>query len=206
MPAAVTDAITTLAEAEQLLNLSRSENASFFTEWQQSLPTLSPTEQLALDDIHRRYLYQLSEGHLLEGTVTLLFASPLLTVAGFYDPPFKVRAEVPVDWVINDGEETLRGRIDVLVLKNHLWVVILESKKTPLSAWAALPQTLAYLAANANRPSFGLLTNGDDVIFVKLASGQYALSRVFSSLAAKQDLYATLQVLKQLAAVVGETG
>ena len=205
MPTAVTEAITTLAEAEQLLSLSRSEDASLFTEWQQSLPGLSPTEQSALDGLHCRYLYQRSEGHLLEGIVTLLLASPLLTVAGFYDPPFKVRAEVPITLVINDGEETLRGRIDVLVLKKHLWVVVLESKKTPLSAWSALPQTLAYLAADPTCPSFGLLTNGDDIIFVKLASGQYALSRVFSPLVAKQDLYTTLQVLKRLATVVGES-
>ncbi|MEL6248457.1 MAG: hypothetical protein AAFR15_10640 [Cyanobacteria bacterium J06627_15] len=58
MPTAVTQAITTLAEAEQLLNLSRSEDASFFTEWQQSLPPLNTAEQSALDDLHRRYLYQ----------------------------------------------------------------------------------------------------------------------------------------------------
>jgi hypothetical protein len=28
-----------------------------------------------------------------------------------------------------DGEEVLQGRIDVLVLQNQLWVVVLESKK-----------------------------------------------------------------------------
>ncbi|MEO0758239.1 MAG: hypothetical protein AAFY78_15370 [Cyanobacteria bacterium J06648_16] len=109
---------------------------------------------------------------LLEGTVTLLFASPLLTIAGFYGPPFKVRAEVPTELVIDDGEEILSGRLDVLVLKDYLWVVVLESKKTTLSVWPALPQTLAYLTANPDRPGFSLLTNGDDVIFVKLVSGQ----------------------------------
>ncbi|MEO0540907.1 MAG: type I restriction enzyme HsdR N-terminal domain-containing protein [Cyanobacteria bacterium P01_A01_bin.105] len=198
MPTAVTQAITTLAEAEQLLGITRSEDPASFMEWQQSLPTLTATEQSALDELHRRYLYQRSEGHLLEGTVTLLFASPLLTVAGFYDPPFKLRAEVPVELVINDGEETLQGRIDVLVLKNYLWVVVLESKKTTLSAWSALPQTLAYLTANPDRPSFGLLTNGDDIIFVKLSSSQYTLSRVFAPLVTRQDLYGVMQVLKRL--------
>jgi hypothetical protein len=32
-----------------------------------------------------------------------------------------------------DGEETLRGRIDVLILHNQLWVMVLESKKTMIS-------------------------------------------------------------------------
>jgi hypothetical protein len=48
-----------------------------------------------------------------EGTVTLLLASPLLAIAGFYDPPFRVRAEVLVQLTLDDGEEVLQGRIDV---------------------------------------------------------------------------------------------
>jgi hypothetical protein len=51
------------------------------------------TSSVALDELRRRYLYQRSVGQLLEGTVTLLLASPLLAIAGFYDPPFQVRAE-----------------------------------------------------------------------------------------------------------------
>jgi hypothetical protein len=41
-----------------------------------------------LDEVRRRYAYQRSEGQLLEGTVTLLLASPLLAIAGFYDPQY----------------------------------------------------------------------------------------------------------------------
>jgi hypothetical protein len=33
----------------------------------------------------------------------------------------------------------LRGRIGVLVLQNQFWVMVLESKKTTLSVWSALP-------------------------------------------------------------------
>lgn len=100
----------------------------------------------------------------------------------------------------------LYGRIDVLVLKDQLWVVVLESKKTALSVWAALPQTLAYLMANPqpDRPSFGMVTNGDDIFFVKLVQQpqpQYSLSRVFSQLISRQELYSTLQILRRLAQV-----
>jgi hypothetical protein len=126
------------------------------------LPELSGEERSALDVLRRQYLYQRSEGQLLEGTVTLLLVSPLLNITGFYDPSFGVRAEESVQLVLKDSEEILQGRLDVLVLLNQLWVVVLESKKTALSVWTALPQTLAYLMANpfSERSSFGVITNG----------------------------------------------
>jgi hypothetical protein len=203
MTVAITEAVKTLAEAERRFNLSRTEDESLFLEWQMTLPELLPPEQTALDELRQRYLYQRSEGQLLEGTVTLLMASPLLAIAGFYDPPFRVRAEESVLLILKDEEETLQGRMDVLVLLNQLWVVVLESKKTALSVWTALPQTLAYLMANPQpaQPSFGLVTNGDEILFVKLVqqeSRYYALSRVFSPFTSKGELYSVLQILKHI--------
>lgn len=208
MSIAITEAITTLAEAERRFNLSRTEDETFFSEWQMSLPELSTPEQTAIDQLRRRYLYQRSQGQLLEGTVTLLLASPLLTIAGLYDPPFRVRVEASVQLTLDDEEEILQGRIDVLVLLNQLWVVVLESKKTALSVWAALPQTLAYLMANPQPqlPSFGMVTNGDDILFVKLvqrSQQHYALSRVFAPLTSNRELYSALQVLKRISQVMG---
>jgi hypothetical protein len=209
MTFAITEAITTIAEAERRFSLSRTEDEAFFPEWQMTLPELSAVEKLALDDLRRRYLYQRSEGQLLEGTVTLLLASPLLAIAGFYDPPFRVRAEESVQLRLDDGEEVLQGRMDVLVLLNRFWVVVLESKKTALSVWAALPQTLAYLMANPQpeQPSFGLVTNGDDILFVKLGQTEqryYSLSRIFAPFTSSRELYSALQVLKHIGQVIGE--
>jgi hypothetical protein len=209
MTFAITEAITTIAEAERRFSLSRTEDEAFFPEWQMTLPELSAVEKLALDDLRRRYLYQRSEGQLLEGTVTLLLASPLLAIAGFYDPPFRVRAEESVQLRLDDGEEVLQGRMDVLVLLNRFWVVVLESKKTALSVWAALPQTLAYLMANPQpeQPSFGLVTNGDDILFVKLGQTEqryYSLSRIFAPFTSSRELYGALQVLKRIGQVIGE--
>ncbi len=131
-------------------------------------------------------------------------ASP---IAGLYDPPFRVRAEESVQLILSDEEEILQGRIDVLVLVNQIWVIVLESKKTALSVWTALPQTLAYLVANPQpeRPSFGLVTNGDEILFVKLVQGSsrlYALSRVFAPFASIHELTQALQVLKRIAGVI----
>jgi hypothetical protein len=212
MTLAITEAVKTLAEAERRFNLSRTEEEAFFLEWLMTWPELSTSEQLALDELRQRYLYQRSEGQLLEGTVTLLMASPLLAIAGFYDPPFRVRAEESVLLTLDDGEEVLQGRIDVLVLLNQLWVVVLESKKTALSVWAALPQTLAYLMANPHpeKSSFGMVTNGDEILFVKLVQKEnryYALSRVFAPFTSKQELYGALQILKQMGqGIVGAVG
>ncbi|MEM0979757.1 MAG: type I restriction endonuclease subunit R [Cyanobacteria bacterium P01_H01_bin.58] len=208
MSVAVTEAITTLAEAEAQFNFRRTEDAQFFPEWCADLPLLTDVEKTDLTELRHRYLYQRSQGHLLESTVMLLFASPLLTLAGFYDPPFTLKAEESVQLVLTDSEEILQGRLDVLVLKDQLWVVVLESKKTALSVWAALPQTLAYLAANPQReqPSFALMTNGDDSVFVKMSQtggGLYNFSRSFAPLASDQELCGILQGLKRLSSVVG---
>jgi len=207
MTVAITEAIKTLAEAERRFNLSHTEEASFLTEWQADLPELADSEKEVLDKLRSRYLYQRSSGQLLEGTVTLLLASPLLAAAGFYDPPFLIKAEETIQLVTEDAEEAFQGRMDVLVIKGQCWVVVLESKKTALSVWAALPQTLAYLMANPqpSLPSFGMVTNGDDIFFIKLQqqpNKQYALSRVFAPFTSKQELYSALQILKQIGSVV----
>jgi len=93
------------------------------------------------------------------------------------------------------------------VLKEQFWVVVLESKKTAISVWSALPQTLAYLAANPHpeHPGFALMTNGDESILVKLTQKgdrRYNFSRSFSALTSHQELQGILQGLKQLGRVM----
>jgi hypothetical protein len=196
-----------LAEVETRFDLSRNDQGEFFPEWQESLPSLTETEEARLAIIRRRLLYHRADGDLLEGAVMLLVASPLLELAGFYDPPFKLRAEAAVEITVDDGEEILRGRIDALILQQNFWVLVLEAKKTTLSTRSALPQALAYMMANSqpDRPTLGLLTNGDDVLFVKLTtqpSGQYSLSRVFSLYTVQSELEVALQILKRIGQVI----
>lgn len=204
MPIAVTDAIISLAVAEQTLALARwEEGGDFFTEWRDHLPPLSESDRAALAQLRRRYLYQRSAGQLLEGTVNLLLTSPLLAIAGFYDPPFQICAEPSVELAIGDGDEILQGRLDVLVLRDRFWIVVIESKKTALSVWTALPQSLAHLAANPDpdRPSFGFVTNGDEMFFVKLQQQPrrfYDLSRLFSPLTSLEELAIVTQILRNL--------
>jgi hypothetical protein len=194
----------TIAEAEKRLGLSRSKSQDFFTEWHDQLPEINPNDRTNLEILWKRYIYHRSGGHLLESTVMLLLVSPLLTVAGLYDPPFRIKAEESVQITIADSEETLQGRIDLLVLQDQLWIIVLESKKTMLSVWSALPQTLAYLMASPNTdlPNFGMLTNGDDIVFVKLENKHYAISRVFAPLSTQSELESACRVLCKIAEIV----
>jgi hypothetical protein len=199
---AVTETVTTIAEAEQKFGLSRNELKRFFTEWYDQLPEMNLSDRTNLEVLWRRYIYHRSGGHLLESTVMLLLVSPLLTLTGLYDPPFLLKAEESVLIKISDSEETLQGRIDVLVLRDRIWIIVLESKKTMLSVWSALPQTLAYLMAspNGDRPTFAMLTNGDDIVFVKLEGKQYAMSQVLSPLVNQGELEMAWRVLRKIAA------
>ena len=207
---AITEAITTLAEAESRFNLRRTEDEQFFPEWSEDLPSLTDAEKSYLDLVRRRYLYHRTDGTLTEGTVTLLVSSPLLERAGFYDHPFKMGAEASVEIVLDRDDEdieTLRGRTDVLVLQNRLWVVVLESKRTTISATTALPQTLAYMMSNPypDQPVFGMVTNGDEIFFVKLSqqgTPEYDISDVFALLPLRNKLYNVLQILKRIGQVI----
>lgn len=61
MSIAITEAITTLAEANRRFGLMKSEDENLFPEWQIDLPELSGEERSALDVLRRQYLYQRSE-------------------------------------------------------------------------------------------------------------------------------------------------
>jgi hypothetical protein len=201
---AISEAITTIAQAEERFGLSRTEDESFFPEWQTALPELQEVDRSELQVMRRRYLYHRTDDHLLESAATLLLASPLLTIAGFYDPPFKMKAETSVQLSLNDGEEILQGRLDILVVQDQFWVLVVESKKTAISALSGLPQALAYLTASPTEPSFGMVTNGDEILFVKLRSSQYALSRIFAPFISFSELEQVTQILRGIGRAIFE--
>lgn len=60
---------------------------------------------------------------MLESTVKLAVVAPLLDLAGLFLPPFYVTTEDSVEITANDGNMIVRGRIDVLVLQEQLWVL-----------------------------------------------------------------------------------
>ncbi|MGI0496578.1 hypothetical protein ACOKW7_02570 [Limnospira platensis CENA597] len=97
----------------------------------------------------------------------------------------------------------VKGNIDTLVLKNQVWVMVIESKQAKLSVEAGLAQILAYMLANPNshQPSFGLITNGGSFLFLKLIQTehpQYATSDLFGINNRQNNLSDVLKVLKKL--------
>ncbi|MHC5737709.1 restriction endonuclease subunit R [Nostoc sp.] len=66
-------------------------------------------------------------------------------------------------------------------------VLVIESKRSSFSLLEAIPQALVYMLANPNqdKPTFGLVTNGSDFIFLKLTKEnqpKYAISDQFTLL------------------------
>jgi predicted type IV restriction endonuclease len=207
---AITQFISSYEEVHRQFNLTRTDEPDFFLEWSETLSTLTDAERLELDQIKQRYLNHRSKGLLTEATVILLVIAPLLELAGFYDPPFYIRAEETVDIEISDPETTLRGRIDVLVIQAHFWVLVVEAKNAQFTPGIAIPQCLAYMMGShqGKKPVFGLVTNGEEFMFLKVRqqenAAQYEVSRVFSLLPRQNELYAVLGCLKTVGSLYRE--
>jgi hypothetical protein len=137
--------------------------------------------------------------------------SPLLDLAGFYSSQFAIADEESIEITTNDGETVYRGRIDILVIQQSLWVLVIESKSSSFSLHKALPQALAYMLASPNSPktTFGLITNGGEYRFLKLnhpnlptEPPQYAPSSLFSILPPDDHLPTVLQILRRIAKMI----
>ncbi len=200
----VREAIKNLNDLQNKLNLSQTEEDNFFPEWNEELPEITQIEQTAITRIKQRYDYHRLSSLLLEGTINLLVVFPILEVAGFLDPPFRIKSPESVQLIIEDADQTIIiGLIDVLVVKNSLWVLVIESKRNSIPVAAALPQILAYMMANSQSQQiiYGMVTNGDSFLFLKLnkhEKSQYDLSREFSLLPRKHELSQVLKILKKL--------
>jgi hypothetical protein len=197
----------TLHDVKEKFNLQQVEDEQFFREWETDLPELTDAEKQWLDRVKANFLY-LVEYPMHEEIVKMMVLSPLLSLAGFYSYPFRPVAEKQVEIVFEDEDETLRGKIDVLVLHKQLWVTTIETKRKQFNVLEALPQTLFYMmgSPNTNKPTFGFLTNGSEFLFLKLTkqdTPQYALSsQLFSLINRGNDLYSVVRVLKRLGELV----
>lgn len=195
-----------LHDLKTKFGLQMAQDESFFPEWLEDLTEATEAERSALDRIKRNYLYLL-EYPVMESIVKMVVLSPLLDIAGFYEPPFRVDGEINIVVSAEDEGEIIRGSIDVLVIQRQLWVTTIEAKNSEFSVTKAIPQTLAYMLAapEAERPTFGAVLNGSEFLFLKLVregAPQYAISNLFSLLNRGNDLYRVLAILKRLRGLV----
>ncbi|MEL7226541.1 MAG: restriction endonuclease subunit R, partial [Cyanobacteria bacterium J06576_12] len=151
----------------------------------------------------------LEKRSLLENTVKLAVIAPLMDLSGLFLPPFYVSTEDAVNIAADDDDIVVQGRIDILVLKEALWLLVIESKRAEFSPKVGIPQALSYMLAAPQKhsPVYGLVTNGTDFIFLKLVFGavpRFSKSRQFV-LGQDHDLETILQVLKHLATLLEGT-
>jgi predicted type IV restriction endonuclease len=194
----------TLGELESKFKLTIARDPQFFFEWK-SVSLEAATEEIqTLDRIKSNFENLLKDPPLLEGAVKMVVLAGLLDLAGFYQPPFRIKTETQTSISSPDEDEEgmiIRGAIDVLVVLEKLWVLVIEAKMSNFSLTAALPQALSYMLASGQLVTFGLISNGSDFIFLKLTQQgkpQYSTSRVFSLLTPGNELIEVLQILKAL--------
>jgi hypothetical protein len=190
-------------ELELRFGLQEVEDSQFFREWQDNLPEISDIEKQMLDKVRAGYFNLLKHPPLLENPIRMAVIAPLLFFADFYLFPYHIKAEKSIDISTEDEGLIIEGRIDVLVLKQYLWVTVIESKRAAYSIEAGLSQMLAYMLAKPHpeKPSFGMISNGGSFLFVKLVQGeppQYATSDQFTLRRRQNELYSVLSILKRL--------
>jgi predicted type IV restriction endonuclease len=193
----------TLRELKQAFGLQQTQNPTFFSEWMEANTSLSAAEQALLDRVKANFVELMEDPPMLENSVKMVVLAPLLDLAGFYHKPFRIETETSVDVEMKDEDLVIWGRIDVLVLKNRLWLLVIESKRSDFAVTRAIPQALAYMLGNPEmtQPTFGMVTNGNEFLFLKAVRqpiAEYTNSRLFSLVNPNNELYSVLQVLKRL--------
>ncbi len=199
-------------------NLQPAEDEQFFREWRDNLPELNELEKQNIEEIKAEYQH-LSRYPILEPVVKMVVLSPLLRLAGFYQPPFYIASEEEVEISSEDEGTIIRGRIDILVFHPPFWVLVIEAKRSQYSLEVGIPQALAYMLANpdqalaymlanpeADQTVFGFVTNGREFQFIKLSKQgipKYALSYTLS-LNRGDDLYIVVKALKHLGYLVSQ--
>ncbi|WP_333783389.1 type I restriction endonuclease [Nostoc sp. 'Peltigera membranacea cyanobiont' 210A] len=106
-----------------------------------------------------------------------------------------------------ETKEVIKGKIDVLVLQDQLWLLIIESKRYSFSLAKAIPQALTYMLANPQpeHPAYSLVMNGEDFQFIKLIKQDklmYALFDRFTLYRHENELYKVLNILKKIGQVL----
>lgn len=202
----------TLRSLRDRFGLYYTEAADFFPEWRSIADRVPDPDQVLCDRLRQQYRYYLQEDLLIEEGIKVMLVAPLLEAAGLFDPPFQSRFEEPVTLELkpddDDGATVYRGRMDTLVVQNHLWILVIESKRMSFSLENGLAQILADMLANPtpDRPVFGLLTNGGHHRFLKLQrqhdQWRYGESDEFL-VTRSGDLERVLAILKTLATIVG---
>lgn len=196
----------TLEDLEDRFGLQASPQSEFFDEWKTDLPELSETERHQLSRIQENYQSLSRRGNCSEETVKMVVLSPLLDLADFYQAPFSFTTEVSTEITSEDEGTTVKGKIDALVVRQRLWILVIESKSTQFDVLSTMPQALVYMLSgpDLDKAIYGFLVNGREFVFIKLIRRPAAMyARSFAlSIDRGDDLVWVLKVLKALKQMV----
>jgi len=195
-----------LYELEEKFGLQLATDTNFFTEWIENLPALTDNQKQAIARVKSNYLNLNKHRLMSEEAVKMVVLSPLLDLAGFYQLPFEIETETSVEISAEDESFIVKGNIDVLVIQKRFWVLVIESKSSKFDVMIALPQALAYMLARPNpaQPTFGLLINGREFVFVKLIQQEHPWYARSDALSIERDseLHQVLSILKRLGGLI----
>lgn len=198
-----------LEDLEEQFNLQLDERDDFFSEWQREAAEATSFEKQQLERLRSNYQNLAKRKNFSEESVKMVVLSPLLDLAGFYQAPFGLATEEPIEIISVDEGVTVRGKIDVLVVLKQFWALVIESKRTQFDVVSALPQAIAYMldAPDKSRPVYGLLVNGREFVFVKLSyQPEPVYARSFAlSIERDDELERVLAILQHLRQNVLET-
>ncbi|MHC5737290.1 type I restriction endonuclease subunit R [Nostoc sp.] len=194
-----------LYELEEKFGLQLATDTNFFPEWTE-IQTLADGEKQAIARVKSNYLNLNKQRLISEEAVKMVVLSPLLDLAGFYQPPFEIETETSVEISAEDESFLVKGNIDVLVIQKRFWVFVIESKSSKFDVMTALPQALAYMLdrPNPTQPTFGLLINGREFVFVKLIQQEHPCYARSDALSIERDseLHQVLTILKRLGELI----
>ncbi|MBD2243624.1 type I restriction endonuclease [Nostoc sp. FACHB-888] len=195
-----------LYELEEKFGLQLATDTNFFPEWTENLPTLTDGEKQAMARVKSNYLNLNKHRLMSEEAVKMVVLSPLLDLAGFYQLTFVIETETSVEICAEDESFIVKGNIDVLVIQKRFWVLVIESKSSKFDVMTALPQALAYMLDRPNpvQPTFGLLINGREFVFVKLIQQEHPWYTRSYALSIERDseLHQVLSILKRLGELI----
>ncbi|MBW4608117.1 MAG: type I restriction endonuclease subunit R [Hassallia sp. WJT32-NPBG1] len=86
-----------LYELEEKFGLQVIKNTEFLTEWTENLPTLTDGEKQAIARVQSNYFNLNKRRPMSEEAVKMVVLSPLLDLAGFYQPPFEIETETSIE-------------------------------------------------------------------------------------------------------------
>jgi hypothetical protein len=199
----------TLHDLRTKFGLRLVRETQFFPEWQTDLAEVTALDKQLLDEVQAGFFNLIEYPPLLENRIKMAVLSPLLQRAGFFLPPFHIKSEESIQISNEDEGVIIEGRIDVLTLKDQLWVMVIESKQASFSITSGLAQLFTYMLASPNveKPTYGMITTGGDFIFVKLVKNgtpQYGFSKAFELYNPGNDLIEVLAILKHFTQLIIE--